>query len=337
MVANSTDPILEVKNLKTYFYLENATLRAVDGVNLTLPRKTTLGLVGESGCGKSVMARSIMRLIQSPPGKIVDGEINLHRKETGEVIDITKLDPTGSKMREIRGGEIAIVFQEPMMSLNPLYTIGDQIAEAVRVHQKLSRKDALDRALEMLTKVQISAPKQRLHEYPHQLSGGMRQRVMIALALSCNPSILIADEPTTALDVTVQSQILDLMNELQEDFDTSIIMITHNLGVVSHMAQEVVVMYLGKVVERADTRDLFHEPLHPYTKGLLNSIPIIGKKGKKQLIPIKGMVPLPTEQITGCAFAARCPNVMKICHEKEPVLRDVNPGHQAACWLYEEE
>jgi len=195
----------------------------------------------------------------------------------------------------------------------------------------------MDRALEMLTKVQISAPKQRLHEYPHQLSGGMRQRVMIALALSCNPSILIADEPTTALDVTVQSQILDLMNELQEDFDTSIIMITHNLGVVSHMAQEVVVMYLGKVVERADTRDLFHEPLHPYTKGLLNSIPIIGKKGKKQLIPIKGMVPLPTEQITGCAFAARCPNVMKICHEKEPVLRDVNPGHQAACWLYEEE
>ncbi len=337
MVANNSDPILEVKDLKTYFYLENATLRAVDGVSLTLPRKTTMGVVGESGCGKSVMARSIMRLIQSPPGKIVDGEINLHRKETGEVIDITKLDPRGPQMRQIRGGEIAIVFQEPMMSLNPLYTIGDQIAEAVRVHQKVSRKDAMDRALEMLTKVQISAPKQRINEYPHQLSGGMRQRVMIALALSCNPAILIADEPTTALDVTVQSQILDLMNELQEDFDTSIIMITHNLGVVSHMATEVVVMYLGKVVEHATTRDLFHEPLHPYTKGLLNSIPIIGKKGKKQLIPIKGMVPLPTEQIQGCAFAARCPNVMSICHEKEPVLRDIHPGHQTACWLYEDE
>ena len=336
MVVNNTDPILEIKNLKTYYFLENATVRAVDGVNLTLPRKTTIGVVGESGCGKSVMARSVMRLIESPPGKIVDGEINLHRKSTGEVIDIAKLESTGSEMRQIRGGEIAIVFQEPMMSLNPLYTIGEQIAEAVRIHQKLGKKDALDRALEMLTKVQISAPKQRLHEYPHQLSGGMRQRVMIALALSCNPSILIADEPTTALDVTVQSQILDLMNELQDDFDTSIIMITHNLGVVSHMASEVVVMYLGKVVERADTRDLFHEPLHPYTKGLLNSIPIIGKKGKKQLIPIKGMVPLPTEQITGCAFAARCPHVMSICHEKEPALRDVQTGHQAACWLYED-
>lgn len=337
MVVNNSDPILEVKDLKTYYYLENATLRALDGVNLTLPRKTTVGLVGESGCGKSVMARSIMRLIQSPPGKIVSGEINLHRQGSNEVIDITKLNPTGAEMRKIRGGEIAIVFQEPMMSLNPLYTIGDQIAEAVRTHQKVSKKDALDRALEMLTKVQISAPKQRLNEYPHQLSGGMRQRVMIALALSCNPSILIADEPTTALDVTVQSQILDLMNELQEDFDTSIIMITHNLGVVSHMASEVVVMYLGKVVERAETRDLFHEPLHPYTKGLLNSIPIIGKKGKKQLIPIKGMVPLPTERIQGCAFAARCPNVMSICHEKEPELRDIHPGHQAACWLYEDE
>ncbi|HSS98172.1 MAG TPA: ABC transporter ATP-binding protein, partial [Terriglobales bacterium] len=222
----ATAPILEIKNLKTYFFLEKSTVRSLDGVNLSLPRKTTLGLVGESGCGKSVMAMSVMRLIQSPPGKIVEGEINLHRKATGEIIDIAKLSPTGSEMRHIRGGEIAIVFQEPMMSLNPLYTIGAQIAEVVQIHQKVSRKDAMDRALEMLAKVQISAPKQRLHEYPHQLSGGMRQRVMIALALSCNPSILIADEPTTALDVTVQSQILDLMNELQADFDASIILIT---------------------------------------------------------------------------------------------------------------
>ncbi len=237
-------------------------------------------------------------------------------------------------MREIRGGEIAIVFQEPMMSLNPLYTIGDQIAEAVEVHQKVGRKEALDRALEMLTKVQISAPKQRLHEYPHQLSGGMRQRVMIALALSCNPAILIADEPTTALDVTVQSQILDLMNELQADFDASIIIITHNLGVVSQMAAEVAVMYLGKVVEHADTRDLFHEPLHPYTVGLLNSVPVLGRKGQKDLVPIKGMVPMPTDVIPGCAFAPRCPHAMKICHEQQPVLQEVRPGHQTACWLY---
>src|SRR5262249_10520596 len=235
----SNGHVLEIKGLKTYFFLEKSTVRALDGVDLVLPRKTTLGLVGESGCDKSVMAMTVMRLIQSPPGKIVEGSINLRRKKTNDVVDIAKLNPRGPEMRNIRGGEIAIVFQEPMMSLNPLYTIGDQIAEAVQVHQKIGRKEALDRAVGMLTKVQISAPRQRLYEYPHQLSGGMRQRVMIALALSCNPSILIADEPTTALDVTVQSQILDLMNQLQADFDASIIMITHNLGVVSQMAAQV--------------------------------------------------------------------------------------------------
>jgi peptide/nickel transport system ATP-binding protein/oligopeptide transport system ATP-binding protein len=280
------------------------------------------------------MAMSVMRLIQSPPGKIVEGQINLHRKKTGEMIDIAKLDARGPEMRRIRGGEIAIVFQEPMMSLNPLYTVGDQIAEAVSAHHKVGRREALDRALEMLTKVQISAPKQRLHEFPHQLSGGMRQRVMIALALSCNPSILIADEPTTALDVTVQSQILDLMNQLQADFDASIIIITHNLGVVSQMAAQVAVMYLGKIVEFAETRELFHNPLHPYTVGLLNSVPVLGRKGQKNLVPIKGMVPTPTEVIPGCAFAPRCPRAMKICEEQQPVLRDAHSGHQAACWLY---
>ena len=330
------DPILEIKNLKTYFYLERSTVRSVDGVDLVLPRKSTLGIVGESGCGKSVTAMSVMRLIPSPPGKIVDGSINLHRKKTGEIIDIAKLDPKGPAMRTIRGGEIAIVFQEPMMSLNPLYTVGEQIAEAVEAHNKVTHKDALDRALEMLTKVQISAPKQRLHEFPHQLSGGMRQRVMIALAMSCNPSILIADEPTTALDVTVQSQILDLMNQLQADFGASIMLITHNLGVVSQMSEQVAVMYLGKVVEYADTRELFHNPLHPYTVGLLNSVPVLGRKGKKALEPIKGMVPTPTDEIRGCPFAPRCPRVMNICRERMPALREAAPRHTTACWLYEQ-
>jgi oligopeptide transport system ATP-binding protein len=329
-------PVLEISNLKTYFYLENTVLRALDGVDLTLPRKSTLGLVGESGCGKSVTAMSIMRLIQSPPGKIVDGAINLHLRHGG-MVDITKLDPRGRDMRTIRGGEIAIVFQEPMMSLNPLYTIGYQIAESVRTHMNVSRRAAFDRAYEMLTKVQISAPKQRLREYPHQLSGGMRQRVMIALAMSCNPSILLADEPTTALDVTVQAQILDLMNELQDDFDTSIIIITHNLGVVSQMAAEVAVMYLGKIVEIAEKRELFRNPRHPYTVGLLNSVPVLGRKGEKQLVPIKGMVPTPTEDIQGCAFAPRCPHVMTICHQQTPELKDIGSGHKMACWLYESE
>jgi len=276
---------------------------------------------------------SVMRLIPSPPGRIVEGQIHLVRRNQ-QVVDIARLDPHGAEMRSIRGGEIAIVFQEPMTSLNPLYTIGDQIAEAVQTHQKVSRKEALDRALEMLTRVQISAPRQRLREYPHQLSGGMRQRAMIALALSCNPSILIADEPTTALDVTVQSQILDLMRALQADFNSSIILITHNLGVVSQMAQHVAVMYLGKVVEHAETRELFHHPLHPYTIGLLNSVPVLGRKGKQILAPIKGMVPSPTEFIPGCPFAPRCPQAMDICREQKPALLDVQSGHTAACWLH---
>jgi len=280
------------------------------------------------------MAMSVMRLIPSPPGKIVEGEVNLFTKGSHSPVDLTKLDPRGSEIRAIRGGEIAIIFQEPMTSLNPLYTIGDQIAETVQLHQNMNHKDALDRALEMLAKVQISAPKQRLMEYPHQLSGGMRQRVMIAMALSCNPAILIADEPTTALDVTVQAQILDLMNELRRDFDSSIILITHNLGVVSQMASHVAVMYLGKVVEYADTSSIFHQPLHPYTVGLLNSVPVLGRKGKKVLVPIRGMVPTPSDKIVGCAFEPRCPRAMAICREKEPVLKEIAPDHTASCWLY---
>jgi peptide/nickel transport system ATP-binding protein/oligopeptide transport system ATP-binding protein len=332
----SAGTVLEVKNLKTYFTIEGATVKAVDGVSLALKRNQTLGLVGESGCGKSITATSIMRLVKSPPGKIVDGEILLHQGHNGDhrVTDLVKLPANGARMRDIRGGEIAMVFQEPMTSLNPLYSVGTQIAETVQLHQKVGKKEALERALEMLDKVQISDAKRRLHEYPHQLSGGMRQRVMIALALSCNPAILLADEPTTALDVTVQAQILDLMRALQQDFQSSIVMITHNLGVVSQMADFVAVMYLGKIVEYAAVREAFHHPLHPYTVGLLNSVPVLGKKARKKLVPIRGMVPSPTETIRGCAFAARCPHVMPVCREEAPPLREVQPGHQAACWLH---
>ena len=328
--------ILTINNLKTYFFLESGTVKAVDGVSLALKRNQTLGLVGESGCGKSITAMSIMRLLKSPPGKIVEGQVLLHQRQTGSVqtTDLVKLPANGARMRDIRGGEVAMVFQEPMTSLNPLYSIGTQIAETVQLHQKVSRKEGLERALEMLEKVQISDARRRLNEYPHQLSGGMRQRVMIAMALSCNPEILLADEPTTALDVTVQARIIDLMRALQQEFDSSIVMITHNLGVVSQMADHVAVMYLGKIVEYAEVREVFHHPLHPYTVGLLNSVPVLGKKGHKRLVPIRGMVPSPTEIIRGCPFAARCPHVMKVCREEMPALREARVGHQVACWLH---
>jgi peptide/nickel transport system ATP-binding protein/oligopeptide transport system ATP-binding protein len=316
------DTVLEIKDLKTYFNLEDGTVKAVDGVSLALKRNRTLGLVGESGCGKSITATSIMRLVKSPPGKIVGGEILLYQGQNGhsQITDLVKLPANGSKMREIRGGEIAMVFQEPMTSLNPLYSIGTQIAETVQLHQRVSKKEALGRAQEMLEKVQISDARRRLDEYPHQLS--------------CNPAILLADEPTTALDVTVQAQILDLMRALQKDFQSSIVMITHNLGVVSQMADHVAVMYLGKIVEYAEVREAFHTPLHPYTVGLLNSVPVLGRKSRKQLVPIRGMVPSPTETIRGCPFAARCPQVMAVCREELPPLLEVQPDHKVACWLY---
>jgi len=327
------DSILEIKNLHTYFFLEKGTVKAVNGVDLNLARQSTLGIVGESGCGKSITAMSVMQLIKSPPGRIVEGEILLHREGSTAPIDIARLDPQGTQMRAIRGKEVAIIFQEPMTSLNPLHSVGDQIAEVVKLHQKVGDAEAKQRALEMLEKVQISEPKRRLNQYPHQLSGGMRQRVMIAMALSCNPSVLIADEPTTALDVTVQAQILELMQTLKRDFRSSIMLITHNLGVVSQMADQVAVMYLGKVVEYAATRALFHDPLHPYTMGLLNSVPVLGKK-TSQLVPIKGMVPTPDTKITGCAFADRCPFVKPVCRQETPRLVEIKPGHKAACWLY---
>lgn len=330
----NNNAILELNNLKTFFFLEHGAVRAVDGVSFSIGRNKTLGLVGESGCGKSVTALSIMRLIKSPPGRIVEGEILFHNDD-GETIDLAQLNARGPEIRHIRGDKIAMIFQEPMTSLNPLYTVGEQIAEAVRLHQGVGRHEAEERALDMLRRVHIADPEQRIHEYPHQMSGGMRQRAMIAMALSCNPAVLIADEPTTALDVTVQAQILDLMQNLQDEFGSSIILITHNLGVVSQTADDVAVMYLGKIVEYSDVRTVFHNPLHPYTVGLLHSVPVFGRKGKRVLVPITGMVPTPTEKIVGCSFAPRCPKARPICLEQEPAIREVEPGHMVSCWLYD--
>jgi peptide/nickel transport system ATP-binding protein/oligopeptide transport system ATP-binding protein len=324
-------PLIEVRDLKTYFYTEDGVVRAVDGVDFTIEPEKTLGIVGESGCGKSVTALSIMGLVQSPPGKIEGGEILYHRD--GKVTDLTTLNPKGREMRSIRGNEIAMIFQEPMTSLNPVYTIGNQIMEAIILHQQLRKKKAHAKAIEMLQAVGIPLPEQRVDEYPHQLSGGMRQRAMIAMALSCNPSLLIADEPTTALDVTIQAQVLELMNALRQEFKAAIQFITHNLGVIARMADDVVVMYLGRIVEGASVEEVFHNPKHPYTQGLMNSIPSLASR-KERLIPIKGVVPDPFEVPAGCGFEPRCPHAMEICKTQIPPLKDVTPGHQAACWLY---
>ena len=324
-------PLIEVRDLKTYFYTEDGVVRAVDGVDFTIEAEKTLGIVGESGCGKSVTALSIMGLVQSPPGRIEDGEILYYRD--GKVTDLATLNPKGREMRAIRGNEIAMIFQEPMTSLNPVYTIGNQIMEAIVLHQHLRKKAARGKAIEMLRAVGIPLPEQRVGEYPHQLSGGMRQRAMIAMALSCNPSLLIADEPTTALDVTIQAQVLDLMNALRREFKAAIQFITHNLGVIAAMADDVVVMYLGRIVEGASVRAVFHDPKHPYTQGLMHSIPSLASR-KERLIPIKGVVPDPFDVPAGCGFEPRCPHAMEICKTQMPPLKDVAVKHQAACWLY---
>jgi len=322
------EKLLRVSNLRTRFHIYEGMVTAVDGINLDVYPGETLGVVGESGCGKSVTALSILRLLASPPaeiqGTILFGGVNL-------------LDLNLDEIRRIRGNAISMIFQEPMTSLNPVLTIGEQISEAIKLHQGVTRQEAWSKAAEMLQMVQIPSPDMRVREYPHQLSGGMRQRAMIAMALSCHPRLLLADEPTTALDVTIQAQIVDLMERLKEEFETSIVLITHNLGLIAEMAKRVLVMYMGKVVEEAPVEDLFQEPLHPYTQGLLESIPWIGKKlktGRRQLQEIPGMVPSLLEMPEGCRFHPRCSRVMNICIKEEPPLVQPGDHRRVLCWLW---
>jgi peptide/nickel transport system ATP-binding protein len=321
-------PLLEVDGLRTWFFTRDGIVRAVDGVSLHVMPGETLAIVGESGCGKSVTALSILRLIPSPPCRIVSGTVNFAGRNL--------LDLSEAEMRDVRGNDISMIFQEPMTSLNPVLSIGRQIAETLTLHQGLDRTAALARAVDMLRLVHIPEARRRIGEYPHQLSGGMRQRVMIAMALACNPKLLIADEPTTALDVTIQAQILDLMRELKQKIDAAIVLITHDLGVVAEMAQRVVVMYAGRKAEEAPVRELFRRPLHPYTKGLLLSVPKLGASLAPERLPrlaeIRGTVPSLKEEIPGCPFAERCAFATDICRSEMPVFEEKEPDHYAACF-----
>ncbi|VAX21786.1 Oligopeptide transport ATP-binding protein OppD (TC 3.A.1.5.1) [hydrothermal vent metagenome] len=319
--------LLELEDLKVFFDTSSGIARAVDGVSYSIDSGRTLGVVGESGCGKTVSALSILRLTPKP-GRIAGGKIIF---EGDDLLGLSE-----NEMRKIRGNRIAMIFQEPMTSLNPVFTIGNQISEGVRLHRGADRKEAWERSIEMLKKVGIPSPEKRVSDYPHQLSGGMRQRAMIAMALSCDPTLLIADEPTTALDVTIQSQILDLMTEMREQYSASIILITHDLSVVAQTCDDVVVMYAGKVVESAPVKTLFSDPSHPYTRGLLESIPSrhVKGEGKKRLKEIKGVVPALTDLPAGCPFNPRCPDVMDVCRIDKPELKAIKSGASAACWLY---
>ena len=323
-----TEPILRIQGLKTHFATDDGWVRAVDGVDIDIGAGETVGVVGESGCGKTVTAMSVLKLLPMPPGKIVEGQILWQGRD---IVPLSK-----DEMNEIRAKEIAIIFQEPMTSLNPVYTVGEQIAEVVRRHERASRKQAMDRAAEMLQLVGIPDPAARVHNYPHQFSGGMRQRVMIAMALSLNPKLLIADEPTTALDVTIQAQILDLLADMKERLGMAVMLITHAMGVVAEVTQRVVVMYAGKVVEEAPVRQLFARPMHPYTQGLIRSIPRLDRAGKakERLEAIPGTVPNMLQPPAGCRFAARCKFAKDECRSALPPLREVEPGHKVACVLY---
>ena len=320
-------PLLEIKGLKTHFSTDDGILQAVDGVDITINKGETLCVVGESGCGKTVTAMSILKLIAMPPGRIAAGEIIFEGR------DLVPL--TSNQLDEIRAKEIGFIFQEPMTSLNPVLTVGEQIAESLRRHENVTRKQALERTIEMLKLVQIPNAEGRVHNYPHQFSGGMRQRVMIAMALACKPKLIIADEPTTALDVTIQAQILDLLQDMKERFGMAVMLITHAMGVVAETAQRVVVMYAGKVVEEADVDALFADPGHPYTQGLIRSIPRIDldSEHKTRLEAIGGSVPILINPPVGCRFAPRCKFAMDVCTEKEPLLRKIAPGHRMACHL----
>lgn len=321
------DSLLEIHHLKTHFYTDEGPVRAVDDVSITVPKGQTVCIVGESGCGKSVTAMSIMGLIEEPGGKIVDGEIIFNEQ------DLLKMDK--NEFRTIRGNEITMIFQEPMSSLNPVLKIGEQIMEPLMIHKKMKKDSAKKRAIELLKEVGISRSEQIAESYPHELSGGMLQRVMIAIAISCNPKLLIADEPTTALDVTIQAQILEMLRKIKEEGNMSILMITHDLGVVAEMADYVVVMYSGKVVEEGEVVELFQSPKHPYTQGLLKSKPVINKR-QEELYSIPGQVPNPLTLTESCYFSDRCAHCMAICKTNEPKLKEVAPLQKTACWLYEE-
>ncbi|MFS0864258.1 ABC transporter ATP-binding protein [Fredinandcohnia sp. 179-A 10B2 NHS] len=320
--------LLEVKGLKTHFFKKKTVIPAVDGVDLSINKGETVAIVGESGSGKSITSLSIMKLVPSPAGKIVEGEIILDGRN---LVDLSEAD-----MCKVRGNEISMIFQEPMTSLNPVLTVGEQITEVLMYHQKMSKVEATKKAIEMLEMVGFSRAAELVNDYPHRLSGGMRQRVMIAIAMSCNPKLLIADEPTTALDVTIQAQILDLMKDLSRKFDTSILLITHDLGVVSEIADKIVVMYGGQVVEQSPVDDLFDEPLHPYTVGLMNSVPAI--EGEiERLQSIEGNVPSPENMPKGCRFAPRCSKAFDRCFAEQPQLKQMGPGRSVRCFLYDDE
>jgi peptide/nickel transport system ATP-binding protein/oligopeptide transport system ATP-binding protein len=328
LTTNPPSPLLHLNGVKTYFHTVEGTAKAVDDVSFLLNKGETVGLVGESGCGKSVTALSIMRLVKDPPGKIVSGEILFNGTDLLQI--------PAARMKSIRGKRIAMIFQEPMTSLNPVYTIGDQIAEMLLVHENLGKKESWDRAVDMITKVQIPVPEKRAHEYPHQLSGGMRQRAMIAMALACKPEILIADEPTTALDVTVQAQIIELMQRLREEFGTAIILISHDLGIIAETVERIVVMYAGKVVEEGPTLSVFDSPNHPYTKGLFKSRPRIGERsqyGRRRLMEIQGAVPNLFQLPGGCAFHPRCAQAVERCRQSQPELISTSENRRVRCHL----